>query len=81
MRTREEVYADWKKDGDEYFLIENHSPICAAATECQGFCRAELKNFKQLIGEEYQVERVKHILAGEQRCVYSIRHANFSCLM
>ncbi|WP_421879083.1 helix-turn-helix transcriptional regulator [Marinoscillum sp.] len=73
MRTREGYMADWKKDGDEYFLIENHCPICAAATECQGFCRAELKNFKQLIGEEYQVERVKHILAGEQRCVYSIK--------
>jgi predicted ArsR family transcriptional regulator len=34
-----------EKEGKEYFLIENHCPICAAATECQGFCRAELSNF------------------------------------
>jgi len=72
MRSQEGYMADWKKEGDEYFLIESHCPICAAATECQGFCRAELKNFKQLIGEEYHVERVKHILADEQRCVYRI---------
>ena len=72
MRTEEGYMADWKKENGEYFLIENHCPICAAATECQGFCRAELKNFKQLIGEEYQIERVKHIIADGQRCVYKI---------
>jgi predicted ArsR family transcriptional regulator len=49
--------AEWKKEGKEYFLIENHCPICAAATECQGFCRAELSNFQSLLGNEYTVER------------------------
>ncbi|MAE87871.1 MAG: MarR family transcriptional regulator [Flammeovirgaceae bacterium] len=72
LRTNEGYMADWKKEDNAYYLIENHCPICAAAKECQGFCRAELKNFKQLIGEEYQVERVKHILAEDSRCVYKI---------
>ncbi len=72
LRSNEGYMADWKREDDAYYLIENHCPICAAAKECQGFCRAELKNFKQLIGEEYQVERVKHILAEDSRCVYKI---------
>ena len=72
LRSNEGYMADWKKEDDAYYLIENHCPICAAAKACQGFCKAELKNFKQLIGEEYQVERVKHILSEDSRCVYKI---------
>jgi predicted ArsR family transcriptional regulator len=71
-RSEEGYMAEWTKEGNDYFLIENHCPICAAATECQGFCRAELSNFRNLIGKEYQVERVNHILSGGQRCVYKI---------
>ncbi|UKB85737.1 transcriptional regulator [Chryseobacterium sp. MEBOG06] len=72
VRSKEGYMAEWKKEGEEYFLIENHCPICAAATECQGFCRAELSNFQSLIGKEYRVERVDHIISGGQRCVYKI---------
>ncbi|QES93972.1 transcriptional regulator [Empedobacter brevis] len=72
VRSKEGYMAEWKKEGDYYFLIENHCPICAAATECQGFCRAELSNFQSLIGKEYTVERVDHIISGGQRCVYKI---------
>lgn len=72
IRSQEGYMAEWKKEDGAYFLIENHCPICAAATECQGFCRAELKNFKSLIGEEYQVNRIKHIITDGQRCVYRI---------
>lgn len=72
IRSDEGYMAEWKKEGGDYLLIENHCPICAAATECQGFCRAELKNFKSLIGEEYQVNRIKHIITDGQRCVYRI---------
>ncbi|MET3037248.1 metalloregulator ArsR/SmtB family transcription factor [Chryseobacterium sp. NRRL B-14859] len=72
VRSKEGYMAEWKKEGKEYFLIENHCPICAAATECQGFCRAELSNFQSLIGKEYTVERVDHIISGGQRCVYKI---------
>lgn len=73
IRTEEGYMAEWKKEGDDYFLIENHCPICAAATECQGFCRAELKNFKSLLGKENTVERISHILSEGQRCTYRIR--------
>ncbi|WP_343608374.1 metalloregulator ArsR/SmtB family transcription factor [Chryseobacterium oranimense] len=72
IRTEEGYMAEWAKEGNDYFLIENHCPICAAAAECQGFCRAELSNFRNLIGKDYQVERVSHILSGCQRCVYKI---------
>ena len=71
-RSKEGYMAEWKKEGNAYFLIENHCPICAAATECQGFCRAELSNFQSLIGKEYTVERIDHIISGGQRCVYKI---------
>ncbi|PIF45439.1 putative ArsR family transcriptional regulator [Chryseobacterium sp. 52] len=71
-RSEEGYMAEWTKEGSDYFLIENHCPICAAAAECQGFCRAELSNFQNLIGKSYQVERVSHILSGGQRCVYKI---------
>lgn len=72
IRSDEGYMAEWKKDDDDYIFIENHCPICAAATECQGFCRAELANFKQLIGTEFEIERVQHIVSGGTRCVYRI---------
>lgn len=73
LRSQEGYMAEWKKEADTYTLIENHCPICAAATECQGFCRSELQNFKQLIGSEYEVQRVQHIVSGGQRCIYEIK--------
>ncbi|WP_422354921.1 helix-turn-helix transcriptional regulator [Roseivirga pacifica] len=73
LRSEEGYMAEWKEEDGTFFLTENHCPICAAATECQGFCRAELKNFRDLIGKDYQVDRIKHIVSDEQRCVYRIR--------
>ncbi|MCY4781250.1 transcriptional regulator [Sphingobacterium sp. UT-1RO-CII-1] len=73
MRSEEGYMAQWEEKSDAYYLTENHCPICAAATECQGFCRSELENFKQLIGLDYTVERVQHIVSGGQRCVYRIK--------
>jgi predicted ArsR family transcriptional regulator len=54
-------------------LIENHCPICAAARECQNFCRSELDIFKRVMGQQYEVERAEHMLAGARRCVYVIK--------
>ena len=76
MRSEEGYMAEWKKEDNAYFLIENHCPICAAATECQGFCRSELHNFSQLIGEEYNVARVEYIIGNGSRCVYKIEKSN-----
>ncbi|MEZ5103050.1 MAG: metalloregulator ArsR/SmtB family transcription factor [Draconibacterium sp.] len=72
-RSEEGYIAEWKKEDDTYYLIENHCPICAAATECQGFCRSELNNFKELIGKEYDLERVEYIIENGNRCVYKIK--------
>ena len=74
VRSEEGYMAEWKKIDNSYLFIENHCPICAAATECQQFCRAELKNFKALLGPELTVERIQHILADEPRCVYKIQN-------
>jgi predicted ArsR family transcriptional regulator len=53
-------------------LVENHCPICAAARDCQGFCRSELAIFQDTLGPDCQVERTDHLLAGARRCAYRI---------
>ncbi|QIH35098.1 metalloregulator ArsR/SmtB family transcription factor [Sphingobacterium sp. DR205] len=71
-RTEEGYMAEWKKEGESYLFIENHCPICAAATECQGFCRSELHNFQQLIGPSYMIDRIEYIIEDAARCTYRI---------
>ncbi len=56
-----------------YLLIENHCPICAAASACQGLCASELQVFRAVLGEDVEVERIDHILAGARRCAYRVR--------
>lgn len=72
IRTEEGYMAQWEQKEGVYFLIENHCPICAAATACQGFCRAELSNFQSLLGSDHHVERIAHLIAEGQRCIYKI---------
>lgn len=73
FRTAEGYMADWSPDpGGGFLLVENHCPICAAAAACQGFCRAELQVFREVLGPGAHVERVEHILAGARRCAYRI---------
>jgi predicted ArsR family transcriptional regulator len=59
------------RDGS-FLLVENHCPICAAATTCQGLCREELNLFSTVLGKGVSVERTDHILAGARRCAYRI---------
>ena len=73
IRSEEGYMAEWKEEAGDYVLVENHCPICAAATECKGFCKAELENFKALIGEQFRVEREQHLLSGDPHCVYRIK--------
>jgi predicted ArsR family transcriptional regulator len=75
IRAREGYMAEWRKDGDGFLLLENHCPICIAATACQGFCRSELKIFQDALGPDAAVERVEHVLAGARRCAYRIAPA------
>lgn len=74
LRTREGYMADWRKlDDGAFLLIENHCPICAAATVCQGLCRSEQRLFQSVLGDAVSVERTDHIVAGARRCAYRIK--------
>lgn len=73
IRSREGYLAEVKKENDALLLIENHCPICEAATYCQGFCRTELNTFRQLLGQGVSVERTEHIVKGARRCAYLIK--------
>ncbi len=76
VRTEEGYMAEVKRDGRRAFLfVENHCPICAAATACQGFCATELDLFRAALGPKVKVERVEHIVAGDRRCAYRVTPA------
>ena len=73
LRAAEGYMAEWSRQDDGgWLLVENHCPICAAASVCQGFCRAELALFRAVLGPGAEVERTDHILAGARRCAYRI---------
>jgi predicted ArsR family transcriptional regulator len=55
-----------------FLLVENHCPICAAATACKGFCVTELNLFRAVLGPGVVVERTEHIVSGDRRCAYRI---------
>ena len=74
LRSAEGYMADWREEADgSLLLVENHCPICAAATACQGFCRAELEVFRAVLGPDTEVVRQEHIVSGGRRCSYAIR--------
>ncbi|WP_108395894.1 helix-turn-helix transcriptional regulator [Devosia submarina] len=74
LRSAEGYMAAWHEQEDgSLLLVENHCPICAAATACQGFCRAELDVFSAVLGPDVSVTREEHIVSGGRRCSYAIR--------
>jgi predicted ArsR family transcriptional regulator len=77
LRSAEGYMADWREEPDgSLVLTENHCPICAAATACQGFCRAELDVFRAVLGPQADVVRNEHIVSGGRRCSYAIREVS-----
>ena len=72
VRAEEGYMAEVRRDGSGFVFIENHCPICAAATACQGFCATELDLFRSVLGPGVAVERAEHILSGDRRCAYRI---------
>ncbi|KEQ30605.1 transcriptional regulator [Pedobacter antarcticus 4BY] len=72
IRTREGYMAEYTKEDNGYFFIENHCPICAVAKTCQGFCSSELNTFKYVLGDKVEISRMNHMIKGDRRCVYQI---------
>ena len=70
LRTDEGYMATVEEDEAGLWLLENHCPICEAATSCQNFCRSELAIFAEVFGEDTVVERKEHIISGARRCSY-----------
>lgn len=73
LRENEGYMARVETDGEDWLLIEDHCPICAAATSCQAFCRSELQLFQTVLGNAVSVEREEYLLSMGRRCVYRIR--------
>lgn len=79
IRTNEGYMADVSPQADgSFLLVENHCPICAAATVCTGLCAKELELFQALLGDEVTIERVEHMMAGARRCAYQINWSGSS---
>lgn len=75
IRTQEGYMADLRREKDgSFLLVENHCPICAAATACKGFCSTEMDLFRSVLGKNVAIEREEHIVSGDRRCAYRIRN-------
>ena len=72
IRNGEGYMCEWRAEGKQYVLIENHCPICAVANACQGFCQTELQTFKSVLGPDVDVRREEHVMNGDRRCTYRI---------
>ncbi|MDN3700811.1 helix-turn-helix transcriptional regulator [Vibrio artabrorum] len=72
LREEEGYMAELQAHDDHYILIENHCPICKAATRCPSLCQSELNVFQKLLVGECHVSRTEHIIAGERRCTYTL---------
>lgn len=76
IRTDEGYLAEVVEDSDgALVLIEHHCPICVAASACQNLCRSELQLFRAALGDDVEVERTQHLLAGDRRCAYRVTPA------
>lgn len=73
IRSEEGYMTHVEQEGDSWLFIENHCPICAAATVCQNFCRSELQLFREIMGQDVTVEREQYLLDGAGRCVYRVQ--------
>jgi predicted ArsR family transcriptional regulator len=73
LRTAEGYMAETQPQPDGAFLLlENHCPICAAATACTGLCQQELEVFQAVLGPDVVITRTEHALAGARRCAYRV---------
>jgi predicted ArsR family transcriptional regulator len=74
QRTAEGYIAEVQRDDDgTVLLVEHHCPICTAAQACQGLCGSELELFRATLGDDVEVERAQHLMAGDTQCAYRVR--------
>jgi predicted ArsR family transcriptional regulator len=79
QRTVEGYMAEALDQPDgSYLLVENHCPICDAASSCQLFCITELDLFRDALGPDAHIIREQHLLSGDERCVYRVTPAAVS---
>tara|TARA_Y100000815_G_scaffold163984_1_gene148809 strand:+ start:320 stop:976 length:657 start_codon:yes stop_codon:yes gene_type:complete len=71
-RSAEGYMAAMAQDGEDWLFMENHCPICSAASACTNLCANELEMIQSLLGADVHVSRDEHILAGARRCLYRI---------
>jgi predicted ArsR family transcriptional regulator len=74
LREQEGYMVEIEDHPQGYLLIENHCPICKAATRCDKLCQSELNIFSKLLANDFFVERKEHIVTGQRRCTYLISH-------
>lgn len=72
IRCDEGYMATVEQEADFFWLLENHCPICAAATKCINFCRSELQLFQSLLSDVAVISREEHIIEGARRCAYKV---------
>jgi predicted ArsR family transcriptional regulator len=72
QRSAEGYIAEVVAADGAYVLVEHHCPICEAARSCLGFCSAELRLFREALGDDARVERTEHLLSDGLRCSYRI---------
>lgn len=72
-RTEEGYMATVYRQGEDWWLVEMHCPICEAAKVCQGFCQSELECFQGLFKGVASVTRDEYLLDGAARCSYRVR--------
>ncbi|MDC0610093.1 transcriptional regulator [Vibrio sp.] len=73
LREKEGYMVELEAVDNGFLLIENHCPICRAATRCPALCQSELHIFQTLLKGQCTVERKDHIVSGQRRCTYQIR--------
>lgn len=73
LREQDGYMAELEDLGNQhYLLVENHCPICKAASRCSSLCQSELNIFQTLLGKQTEVRRSEHIADGQRRCAYQI---------
>ena len=72
LREQEGYMAELEQTEQGFVLIENHCPICKAASRCPSLCQSELNVFQSLLGKQVAIQRTEHIVEGQRRCVYLI---------